>query len=104
VTVGHWRERKAATEARGGAVTNVRGTAAALVVGGVLAWGALKGAGGWASVDEADLDVVAVVARGVSNGDLYAVYVGDVSVAVASLSKGDCCGLYMGGGLGIDGS
>ena len=56
------------------------------------------------SLDEQALDVVAVVVRGVSNGDLYAVYVGDVSVAVASLSKGDCCGLYMGGGLGIDGS
>ena len=56
------------------------------------------------SVDEAALDVVAVVARGVSNGDLYAVYVGAVSGAMVLLSKGDCCGLYMGGGLGIDGS
>jgi hypothetical protein len=74
------------------------------VLMGGMAGGALKGVSGWASVDEADLDVVAVVARGVSNGDLYAVYVGDVSVAVASLSKGGCCGLYMGGGLGIDGS
>ena len=55
------------------------------------------------SLDEQALDVVAVVVRGVSNGDLYAVYVGDVSGAVAS-SKGGSCGLYMGGGLGINGS
>ena len=55
------------------------------------------------SLDEQALDVVVAVARGVSSGDLYPVYVGAVSGAVAS-SKGDCCGLYMGGGLGIDGS
>ena len=57
-------------------------------------------------VDEAALDVVAmaVVVWGVLNGDLYAVYVGAVNVATVSLSKGDCCGLYTRGGLGIVGS
>ena len=56
------------------------------------------------SLDEQALDVVAVVVWGVLNGDLYAVYVGAVSVATVSLSKGDCCGLYAGGCFGIDGS
>ena len=56
------------------------------------------------SLDEQALDVVAVVVWGVLNGDLCAVYVGAVSGAVALSSKGDCCGLCIGGGLGFDGT
>ena len=56
-------------------------------------------------MDEVALDVVTGAdVRGVSSGDLYAVYVGAVSVAVVMSSKGDRCGLYAGADWGIVGA
>ena len=56
-------------------------------------------------VDEVALDVVTGAdVRGVSSGDLYAVYVGAVSVAAVLSSKGDRCGLYAGADWGIVGA
>ena len=71
----------------GGGCHGSRGGGA--VAGGAVAGGggraavALNG-GGWGPVDEAALDVVAGV--GLSDGDLYPVYLGAVAGA---LSKGD---------------
>ena len=76
---------------------------------GVVDGGSGGGGGGKGSVDEAAWDVAGADGRGVSNGDLCAVYAGAVSAAVvralsSSSSKGDSGGLYARGGSGMVGT